>query len=106
MTNEPTTTDPNRREFWDQHPGLVWSNPDAPDDAFIAAALRKGRFLQLLDIAAEFGLARILQIWESVTADGDLSPHRVNHIEDILTIFKSAHDRTPAACDSATVEPA
>ena len=40
------------------HPGLVWSNPEAPDDAFIAAALRKGRFLQLLDIAATIAYLR------------------------------------------------
>ncbi|MEZ5301199.1 MAG: hypothetical protein R3F11_11180 [Verrucomicrobiales bacterium] len=59
---EPPAIAPNRREFWDRHPGLVWSNRHAPDDVFIAAALRKGRFLQLLEIAVEFGLDRVRRV--------------------------------------------
>ncbi len=28
-----------RAQFWESHPGLVWSNADAPDEVWIRAAL-------------------------------------------------------------------
>jgi len=59
----------NRGEFWQRHPGLVWSNPDADDTAFICAALLRPRFSQLLDVAIEFGLERVRAEWEALCAE-------------------------------------
>ena len=81
---------PNRRAFWDQHPGLVWSNRNAPDDAFISAALRKNRFLQLLDIAKEFGPERLRQQWLLELAEGDIPAWFVAKIEENLEIIEQA----------------
>ena len=53
----------NRRTFWQRHPGLVWSNPEAEDSAFICAALLRPRFTRLLDIAAEFGVEWLRHEW-------------------------------------------
>ncbi len=61
-------TNPNRA-FWDEHGrvGLVWSNPNATDDALISAALLKQpNFHLLLDIAEYFGLPRLQMIWKQV----------------------------------------
>lgn len=80
----------NRRAFWDRHPGLVWSNRNAPDDAFISAALRQNRFLQLLDIAREFGPARLRQQWQRELAEGDLSPRLIAGVEENLQIIEKA----------------
>ena len=46
-------------EFWQKHRGLVWSNPAADDSVHLQAALLKPRFSQLLDLAVEFGIARL-----------------------------------------------
>src|ERR1051325_10778349 len=60
----------NNREFWRRHPGLVWSNPEAPDAVFIRAALLKARFTELLDIAIEFGLDRLKEEWRVLDEEG------------------------------------
>lgn len=52
--------------FWDRHPGLVWSNPDASDDVRICAMLLRPRFLDLLDIVLEFGADRIGAKWQAL----------------------------------------
>ncbi len=80
----------NRRAFWDRHPGLVWSNRNAPDDAFISAALRKNRFLQLLDIAKEFGPARLREQWQRELAEDDIPAWFVAKIEENLQIIEQA----------------
>jgi hypothetical protein len=59
----------NRRAFWQRHPGLVWSNPEADDSAFISAALLRPRFTRLLDIAAEFGVERLQHEWTLLKAE-------------------------------------
>ena len=59
----------NRRAFWLRHPGLVWSNPEADDSAFICAALLRPRFSRLLDIAAEFGVERLQREWALLQAE-------------------------------------
>lgn len=41
----------------------MWSNSRAPDAAYIRAALLRPRFLQLLDVASEVGLARLRKEW-------------------------------------------
>jgi hypothetical protein len=62
----PPTIDPDKA-FWDAHDrvGLVWSNPSASDDVLIARALlHQPNFHLLLDIAAHFGLNRLVNQWE------------------------------------------
>jgi hypothetical protein len=95
-TSAPATPAPNRRAFWDKHPGLVWSNRNAPDDAFISAALREGRFLQLLDIAVEFGIKRLLRQWELEKAEGDLPPRLIFRVEENLAIIEEAYAKSAA----------
>lgn len=93
----PDSSEPNRRAFWRRHPGLVWSNPNAPDDAFISAALQKNRFLQLLDIAAEFGVERLRRRWEVEKSCGDLSAGQVIRTEENITIMEQAYAKSIAA---------
>jgi hypothetical protein len=95
MTAE--SSPPNRRPFWDRHPGLVWSNRNAPDDAFISTALRKNRFLQLLDIAKEFGPERLRQQWQRELAEGDLPQRLVSRVEENLEIIEQAKAHADAA---------
>jgi hypothetical protein len=79
----------NRGAFWQRHPGLVWSNPDADDSAFICAALLRPRFTLLLDIAAEFGVERLRREWELLREENSAEAQRaaapveriLNHIE-------------------------
>ncbi len=61
----PVETSPLARhpEFWDQFPGLVWSNEHASDDIMIRAALSRPKFEQLVMIAAEYGLNRLQNEW-------------------------------------------
>lgn len=88
---------PNRRSFWDKHPGLVWSNPNAPDDAFISAALRRNRFLQLLDIAKEFGPKRLREQWQRELGEGDLPDRLITRVEENLQIIEQARDHAQTA---------
>jgi hypothetical protein len=55
--------------FWQSHPGLVWSNPAANDAMHIRAALVRPRYSQLLDIALEFGIARLRREWAELQPD-------------------------------------
>jgi len=76
-------------QFWKKHPGLVWSNPDADDSIHIRAALLKPRFGLLLDVALEFGLARLRQEWAELQGDDSGAVERarvsvariLNHLE-------------------------
>lgn len=95
MTASPPPA--NRRAFWDRHPGLVWSNRNAPDDAFISAALRQNRFLQLLDIAVEFGPERLRAQRQLELAEGDLSPRLIAGVEENLGIIEQAKTHAPAS---------
>ena len=56
-------------EFWQRHPGLVWSNPAADDSVHIRAALLKPTFSRLLDVALEFGLDRMRAEWTDLQLD-------------------------------------
>jgi hypothetical protein len=89
-STDPTEPVSNRRSFWQRHPGLVWSNRDAPDDAFISAALHKNRFLELLDIAREFGPARVRQVWQRELAEGDIPAWFVAKVDENLEIIEQA----------------
>ena len=59
----------SRTQFWQKHPGLVWSNPDAADSVYIRAALLRPRFGRLLEIALEFGLERVRAEWAELLDD-------------------------------------
>ena len=69
------------RGFWRQHPGLVWSNPDADDSVLIRAALLRPRFDRLLDVALEFGLERLRREWEFLTSENS---HEVERAQPIV----------------------
>ena len=56
-------------EFWKRHPGLVWSNPYAHDSVHIRAALLQPSFMRLLDVAQEFGVARVRGEWNELQTD-------------------------------------
>ncbi|MBI2924750.1 MAG: hypothetical protein HYY24_03490 [Verrucomicrobia bacterium] len=56
-------------QFWQQHRGLVWSNPDADDSTHIRAALLRPRFDRLLDSALEFGTQRLRGEWAELQTD-------------------------------------
>jgi hypothetical protein len=86
------------REFWQRHPGLVWSNPDADDAVRIRAALLRPRFERLLDIALEFGLPRVQQEWMALLEDSGADVRRVRHsvermLANIEKGFSSAFSR-------------
>ena len=84
-------------EFWQRHPGLVWSNPDAADSVHIRAALMRPRFTLLLDIAVEFGLERLRREWAELLGDTTLNTKRVrDSVERIL-----ANIRKGFACASS-----
>ena len=53
-------------QFWDRHPGVVWSNPDAPDPVMISNALLQGKREVLRDAANHFGTAILLQEWRKL----------------------------------------
>jgi hypothetical protein len=58
------------RAFWQTQPGLVWSNPNASDSVWLRRALLRPRFEQLLEIAVEFGLARLWEEWQALQGEG------------------------------------
>jgi hypothetical protein len=71
--------------FWQRHPGLVWSNPAAEDSTHIRAALLQPRFSQLLDIAREFGLPQLRREWELLKLEGTVEARRAQGpVERIL----------------------
>ena len=68
------------REFWQKHPGLIWSNPEAGDSVRIRVALLRPRFSRLLDIALEFGLERLQQEWEYLNGEPTREVERASDI--------------------------
>ena len=84
----------SRSSFWEKHRGLIWSNPEAEDSAYIRAALLRPRFSQLLDIAVEFGLKRVRQEWEILQAERTPEIARAHRIvERILRHIEEGFDR-------------
>jgi hypothetical protein len=65
-----------------RYPGLIWSNPDADDSAYICAALLKPLFDIILDICIEFGLERIDAEWQTLLQDGE--PAKVNRAKPLV----------------------
>ena len=48
-------------EFWDQFPGLVWSNRHASDTVMIRATLMRGKFDVFQAVAHHFGYRAFVQ---------------------------------------------
>jgi hypothetical protein len=85
ISDTVTAVNTPRHEFWRQYPGIIWSNPDADDGAYIRAALLRPRFGRLLHIAAEFGLERVRTEWETLCTEGTLQMARARpSVERIL----------------------
>lgn len=59
------------------HPTLVWSNPEAPDEVWLRAALLHPRFEWLLAAAVEAGLPALLREWERLLAENAEETRRV-----------------------------
>jgi hypothetical protein len=72
----------NNRLFWEQYPGLVWSNPQADDSAYICAALLRPHFVIILDLCAEFGLERFEAEWRTLLQKGELA--KVNRAKPLV----------------------
>ena len=79
---------------------LVWSNPDAaPDGAFRAAALRGGRFLDLLDFTAVFGLEAMRDAWSALRREEPAAAARcapavtriLTHLDIAIRCAQSRH---------------
>jgi hypothetical protein len=84
-------------EFWRQHRGLVWSNPNADDSTHIRAALLRPRFSLLLEIAVEFGLERVRQEWVELQKDDTREVHRAHEpVERILSNIEKGFTRVAA----------
>jgi hypothetical protein len=86
-----------RRDFWERHPGLIWSNPNASDSIRIRAALLRPRFHILLDIAVEFGPDRLREEWQALCDDRltDTAPARPI-VERCLFNIEEGHRRAAA----------
>jgi hypothetical protein len=82
------------QEFWQRHPGLVWSNPDADDAARIRAALLRPQYNRLLDIALEFGLRRVQREWHILFEHSPREAKRAqNSVERILANIEKGFSR-------------
>jgi len=74
------------KEFWQRHPGLVWSNPEADDTVRIRRALLRPRFDRLLDIALEFGIERLQSEWSVLEHENTPGARRAqSSVKRILT---------------------
>ncbi len=75
----------SHQKFWELHPGLIWSNPEADDAVRIRVALLRPRFDRLLDIALEFGIERLRREWLELLGDPMVGTRRARHsVERIL----------------------
>jgi len=70
----------NHSAFWQTHPGLVWSNPEADDSAYIRAALLRPRFERLLEVAVAFGLDRLRREWAELRTEGTTEAIRADSV--------------------------
>jgi len=74
--------------FWQRHPGLVWSNPEAEDAVYIRAALLRPRF----------GFERVQSEWRYLLGDPTPEVERARPaveriLKNIATGFASASSK-------------
>jgi hypothetical protein len=85
--------------FWQEHRGIIWSNPGAGDSAHIRAALLRPRFGLLLEIVVAFGLERLREEWNWLQAEPTRETERawpvveriLHHIEEGFSRASTAH---------------
>ncbi len=75
--NEQPAADLQTSSLGRRHPGLVWSNSNAPKEVYIRKALLNPRFGQLLKLAREFGLDSLKLEWSNLSAQLPDEAHRV-----------------------------
>ena len=65
---------------------FLWSNPDgAEDGVYIAAALRRANFFELIDFASALGLDRLEAVWmELLTGEPPVSPSLAAEVSRIF----------------------
>ncbi len=56
-------------KFWDQYPGVVWSNPDASDTVMIRNAIIRPKMGVLRAVASRYGIERMRQEWKVLCDD-------------------------------------
>jgi hypothetical protein len=83
-------------QFWQKHPGLVWSNRNAGDGVRIRAALMRPMFSTLLDIAVHFGLERLEHEWSVLLTDAETDTERVE--PTVSRILKNIRRGYEQAC--------
>ena len=87
----------HRHQFWQGHPGLSWSNPQADDCIHIRAALLRPRFDRLLDIAVEFGLERLRREWSMLSKENNPETRQArSSVERILNNLEEGFSRAAA----------
>lgn len=92
-----TPQGPRHSKFWEQFPGLVWSNSRASDIVMIRAALSRPRFEQLLKIAVEFGLDQVRNEWAVLDKEDTGETQRARPIvERILRNIKKGFSNAKA----------
>ncbi len=64
-------------ELKQQLRGVLWSNANAPEQAYVRAALLRPRFHLILAIALELGLDRVTAEWDFLKAYGGDRTERV-----------------------------
>ena len=70
----------NKRDFWKLFPELCWSNRNASDAVHIRAALCRHRFECLVEIADRFGVERLCEEWQILSAEGSADATRAARI--------------------------
>ena len=82
---------------WENFPGLVWSNRQAPDEVRIRAALMKPSFPVLLAIATAFGPDRLEHEWAVLRTDPETDTQRVEPaVTQILTNIRRGYEQAGA----------
>ena len=76
---------------------FVWSNPDgAKNDVYIAAALRRANFFELLDFAAVLGLDRLEAVWmELLEGEPPVSPSLAAEVSRIFRNLQPVAEALP-----------
>ncbi len=68
-----------------RHPGLVWSNANAPKEIYIRKALLNPRFGKLLKLAQEFGLESLKREWDLLSTQSTDESKEVPRVSSEVT---------------------
>lgn len=93
----PVPPFPIAKTFRERHRDLVWSNPNAPDEVLIRAALIKPKFMILLDAAIEYGVDRLKCEWGVLRSQAENETVRIAPItERILKNIEYGYQQASA----------